>query len=665
MADLAQLASWLLGFSLLFGLALWLVALVKWIAGGDPRPALLWGTVFLVVGAGGYGVIYWFLGGGAPPGVKAGFVVVPADYYSQKGIPFEASRYFPVEVTVVPIIPVYDYYSITVDWGDGSSSSWPPPAGEKSGEESEWHPGEPATLRHAYHDLGLYTVRVSIAYFRVVGERFYESTIERSFTVNVTAPWYEYAGAVKSFVSGLEEEGNVIEKAIIKAVKTVTPSLADAFAAIVDMMAGWMASLGINAGYAYYYYVAMPTSANFPALREVYESVQVWALYLLPPAFVASLLWRGFWEWERGGDALLDAFRDLLAVSIGVYVALDAYDLLAGIVNTIALSVAQLGQLGALYSMVVAAAAVLSVVGMFAPGPGALAAGVFMLLLAMVVVGALKWLLAAAIVAALPVLLVLWLVPGLRSAVSAALHVLAGLFVFTIVAAVLSALVGRMALTLTETQEGRSLLFALVVPIVFAAATPMIANQVAGSLGFAPTAALALLRGGGSLQPPALQAAPAAAAGAAGSGLVLMAGGRPVSGTVLGRAPAPLAAYAPAAVAPAVRPPQAPAAAPAAPAAAAPARIPAGVREKAARALGRLADYARREAHAFEHELARRIGVTPARAAARVAGLGYTVSRAAAPLVKAGAARVKGWVSSLLGSRAGWTARGGGGYRRP
>lgn len=193
-------------------------------------------------------------------------------------------------------------------------------------------------------------------------------------------------------------------------VKKVTPSLADAFASIVDMLARWMASLGLNAGYAYYYYVAMPTSVNFPALQKVYGSAQTWALYLIPLAFVASLLWRGFWEWERGGDALLDVFRDLLAVAIGVYIALDAYDLLASIVNTISLSIAQLGQLGALYSMIVAAAALLSVVGMFAPGPGALGAAVFMLLLAMVVVGALKWLLAAAIVAVLPVLLVLWLV---------------------------------------------------------------------------------------------------------------------------------------------------------------------------------------------------------------------------------------------------------------
>jgi len=44
LADLAQLASWLLGFSLLFGVELWLVALIKWVAGGDPQAALLWGA---------------------------------------------------------------------------------------------------------------------------------------------------------------------------------------------------------------------------------------------------------------------------------------------------------------------------------------------------------------------------------------------------------------------------------------------------------------------------------------------------------------------------------------------------------------------------------------------------------------------------------------------
>lgn len=109
----------------------------------------------------------------------------------------------------MPIIPSCDYYIVSVDWGDGSFSSWPP-----QGWGFDRPPGEPATLRHAYHDLGLYFVTVRVRYVWYDGQEYNEEHVYRSFMVNVTAPWYEYAGAVKSFVSGLEEEGNFVEKGV-------------------------------------------------------------------------------------------------------------------------------------------------------------------------------------------------------------------------------------------------------------------------------------------------------------------------------------------------------------------------------------------------------------------------------------------------------------------
>jgi hypothetical protein len=242
---LPELMGYLLGFSGIFGVILVLVALLRWLSGGDARPPLLWGLVFLAVAAGGYGVIVWFFGGGLPgPGPRAGFVVVPADALG--GRPFEASRYFPVEVTVIPTWTGFDYYTVSVDWGDNATSSWP--HGYPYGNS-----GEPAVLRHAYHDLGVYRVSVEITYYTPEegGSNAEEGhKVTRTFYVNVTAPWYQYAGAVKGFIAGIPEEGNFVEKAFAKALKWTGSKLADAFAAVVDMMARWMAALGLDAGYA-------------------------------------------------------------------------------------------------------------------------------------------------------------------------------------------------------------------------------------------------------------------------------------------------------------------------------------------------------------------------------------------------------------------------------
>lgn len=236
--------------------------------------------------------------------------------------------------------------------------------------------GGPVSLRHSYfggYDYGAtqYTVTVAVVPRFMEGSACvedYSGAVERSFVVSVRAPWYEYAGIAKGAISQIPQGGG-IEGAVVGALKAVGFKLADAFAEIVDVIARWMAGLGLSAGFAFYYYVAMPESGAFPALRDVYGQFQAWALYLLPFAFVASLLWRGFWEWERGGDVLLDSFRDFIAVAIGVYAFLEAYDLLAEVVNVVSLSIAQLGQLGALYAMILAGGSLLGVAGIFSPGP--------------------------------------------------------------------------------------------------------------------------------------------------------------------------------------------------------------------------------------------------------------------------------------------------------
>ncbi len=688
MAAVETLAGTVLFIAAAWGVFLILVAAARLALGQDPRAPLLWGVALLVFASGGYGIVYWLYGGGSALGVNATFIVTPADYYAEQGIPFQATRYFPLEVTVVPVLPVHDYYMVSVDWGDGSWSSWP----------QEWPearpPGEPASLSHVYHDTGLYTVRISIDVWRWTGNDWDVYTITRTFLVNVTAPWDEYAMVVKSFVSNIDEEGGLVERGVKKALKAGGIALADAFAGMIDLMARLMAKTGLNAGQAFYYYIAMPVPSNNPAISRVYGEMSMWALALLPIVVIARLAWDGFWGWERGGQALLDALRDSIAVLIGIYVFIDLYGILAETLNTVSLSVAQLGQLGALYAMVVGVAALAGAVGLIAPSAAGISAIITVMLLTIVLLGALKWLVASAIVASAPMLLLLWLAPGFRTVTQAALHLLAGLFVFSIVAAALSALVSQMALTLTAVNEGRSLIVALTLPLVFALATPWIANMITSHMG------LGGLAGGirGLARAPPTPTISTVAA-AAGGGALLMAGKRPMSGQVMGYAPSPV--YQPRQPTVATQPPAPqpgpPAGRPAIQEVPPPrglGRITEPVKDVLAEARGELetvepttrrriavgaakaglalGERLKRTAQEFDQTLSRELGVTPVRATLKTGKYGvyypvkYTIKAAkwAAPYAKeygakaVNAARVRAsaWISRVRDAKTRWDA---------
>ncbi|MEB3861181.1 MAG: hypothetical protein GSR84_03050 [Desulfurococcales archaeon] len=670
------LAGTVLFIAAAWGVFLLLVAAIRLALGQDPRAPLLWGVALLVFASGGYGIIYWLYGGGQALGVQSSFVVSPADYYASRGEAFHASRYFPVEVTVVPILPVHDWYGVEIDWGDGSTSSWPPPGYTTTG------PGEPASLSHVYHDEGLYQVTITIyTYSSLSGTpNTPVATETRSFLVNVTAPWYAYAGVVKSFLAGLDEEGGIVEKGVKKAAKAIGPVVADAFAGVMDLMAQALARLGLNAGYAFYYYVAMPTVSNYPAVEKYYGLASMWALLLISAASLARLVWTAFWEWERGGQALLEVFRDMIAVLVGIYVLLDLYNLLAETFNTISLSMAQLGQLGALYAMVVSLGAVMGALGLVAPTAGTVAAVLVVMLIFMVLVGILKWVVAAVIVASSPLLLVAWLVPGFRGVVQAVLQLLAALFIFSIIASVMSGLISQMALTLTTTTEGTSVVAAIAIPLIFAAATPWIANMITSQMGLG-----GLMGGIRSLAraPPTPTISTVAAA--AGGGALLMAGKRPMSGQVVGYAPSPV--YQPrqptVATQPPVPPPQP------GPAAGKPTiqevepprglgRITEPVKDVLAEARGEvetvepglrrraavgaakaglaLGERLKRTAQEFDQTLSRELGVTPVRATVRTGKYGvyypakYTIKAArwAAPRVRHYAGRTWEWMSSRV-----------------
>ncbi|MEB3860638.1 MAG: hypothetical protein GSR84_00275 [Desulfurococcales archaeon] len=533
--DLAQLVSYLSGFAMIFGTILAGVGIVLFAVGRDARPALLWAAAMLLIGASGYALVEWFFpGGGLAPGGQ-GFIVTPADYYSQTGEVMKVARYFPLEVTVIPVYPVYSY-TVYIDWGDGEAGSWPPG-------QPELYADEPATLSHTYHNTGVYNVKVNVDYCYLIsfGNDVDCYSLSRQFQVNVTAPWYEYSEAIKSAISEMDEDGGRIESAVKRAFKAAGIALAGGFANVMDIMAEIMARLGMNGGYALHYYVTMPEPDGFKPLRTVYGLSSQVALFLLPIAVMANLLWRGVWEWEKGANPLLDLLRDVLVAGFGVYLFLELYDLAASLVNVVSLSIAQLGQLGALYAMVLAAGALASAVGLVAPSAGAFAAAIFISLLAVVLLGMLKWFLAAAIVAAAPLLIVAYVSP-LRSYAAGAFRILGTLFVFTLVAGVMARLVSEMAITLTQVEGGTNLLFALATPLVFALATVMITGQIQSTLsagaGIVGGVAREVAVKGRLQQIQQAGAAGGLGLAAAGAAATVAAARRP-SGTVIGRAPSP------------------------------------------------------------------------------------------------------------------------------
>jgi len=133
-------------------------------------------------------------------------------------------------------------------------------------------------------------------------------------------------------------------------------------------------------------------------------------------------------------------------------------------------------------------------------------------------------LLAVALVACIPLLAVIWLIPPLRGLVSTVASILAGLFVFTLVSAVFSRLIAEVSSSLSlGAGDLESIVFALIMPIVYLIIGPMILQHIGGALGghFFPSVRYMLRYGLGVLpmifpSKMAEQAAPIALAAATG-----------------------------------------------------------------------------------------------------------------------------------------------------
>ncbi len=498
------------------------VAAILFVAGRSEAAAraLLWAIILAFVSTSGYVVVQWLVGGttGATGYVNIYVVTKPPSF---------ASKYFPVEITIIPLLPARATYRVVVDWGDGETCV-----------DATVAP-QPLTLGHVYDVVGNYTVTVEV-YECWHGCGLRTST---SYEIRVSAPWKEIGDSIKGLGENISKTDAGFWTPLYWVAGQLVVVLGGIFESVSDITSKFMADHGIYAGYAFYYYVTIPTSGNFPALASVYDAVRQWALFLLPIALLINILWRAYWEFERG-FALLDTVREFVWVLFIVLIGLYIYDAAAEIVNTVGLTLAQLGQLSSLYSMALGFLALTAALGVFSPLAANLAALTAAALIFLVLGGILKWLLAAALAVTIPILAVIWLIPPLRGVASSVASLLAGLFVFTLVAAAFSRLASELSNSLSLTGGGlENLVFAIVMPIVYLVIGPMILQFIGGHLGgyFLPSIRYMLRYGFGVLpmvfpSKMAEQAAPMAMAAVGGAG-VATAGATAMGPGGLGYAP--------------------------------------------------------------------------------------------------------------------------------
>ena len=422
--------------------------------------ALLWAVILAFLSVSGYAITAWLIGGEGGVGPQNVYIVTKPPSY--------ASKYFPVEISVIPLFPTRIPYKVVVDWGDGVS-------------ETQGIAPQPLTVSRVYRSVGNYTVTVRV----YEGWEGWGLKSEEKYAIRVSAPWREVGNEIKELGGKLEEEAwkHGFWAPLFIAAGKLTGVFGDIFERVSDFICGFMAERGIYAGFAFYYYVTMPGTSNFPALSSVYDVVRQWALYILVLALVINILWRAYWEFERP-FALLDVFREFVWAVFVVFVGLYIYDACVDLVNMVSLSIAQLGQLSSIYSMALAFLASTTALGVFTPLAANLAALTALALIFLVLGGMLKWLLAAALVVVIPLMAALWLIPPLRGVVSAISSLLAGLFVFTLVAAALSRLTGELSSSLSLAPGGvENIVFAIVMPVIYLAVGPLILQMIGGHIG--------------------------------------------------------------------------------------------------------------------------------------------------------------------------------------
>ncbi|MCE4625762.1 MAG: hypothetical protein F7C35_07885, partial [Desulfurococcales archaeon] len=472
------------------------------------------------------------------------FIVVP-----ESDVSVGVSKYFPFEVRIIPIMlpPGYNCWNATIDWGDGNTSEvWPHLQPYPCGGAME-----ALVASHTYTSDGVKTVTVHIYALQmefggtegdsdvIISQmEVYNTTIP----INVTSPWREYAGIVRQTLGSVQGNGTW-EGLAAWAIRTAANASATFFEKVTDWMARKLASR-FNPGYAMYYLVAMPETGRFPGFRMVYDELVQWGWLALVILAYIGLLWRGLFRAEEGSSALMEWLKLVLLAGAGIYLALPLYDAAARAWNIVTLSVARLGELGSLYMMLAAGVFVLSAMGIVAPSTGALAAMLVALAAGVILLGLLKWLLAATLVAMLPIAIPLYVAGGpLAGAARKVISMLVGLFIFSLAAAVMSALTVSFSLTLTQTPEGKSLVFAAALPIVNAVAGYILTQTAApgalpGPLILRRTTPLpAPLPAPTPLpRPPTPAPTTALAPGAATLGAA-------ASGTVVGTAPTPAPAH--------------------------------------------------------------------------------------------------------------------------
>ncbi len=391
--------------------------------------ALLYSLILGVVAVSEYSIVNWVIGGQEGGGVSVNEYVVAEP-------PKYASLYYPVEIYVIPIKEAQVTYKVRVEWGDGLVS------------EAVAVAPRMVSLKHPYNAVGLYSVDVYIYEARSggpsPGQVRWCIVRHESFVVNVSAPWVRFGNAIHGMAENICGNGSCgwfdWECYFRKMAGIVMEKLADIFMYVSDFINRWMAEHGFYAGYAFYYYVAVPDTANFPAMSSVYYAVAKWALLPLPVALIINIMWRAYWKFS-----LLDIGHEFVWVLFVILAGIYVYDAAAAVVNTVSLSLSELGQLSSVYGTVLSFLVTSAALGVVSPVAANIAAIGIAALLFLVLGGVLKWVLVAALAAAVPVLAMIWLIPPLRGVASMFASMLSGLMVFTLVAAVFARLIGELS----------------------------------------------------------------------------------------------------------------------------------------------------------------------------------------------------------------------------
>ncbi|WP_055408307.1 hypothetical protein [Pyrodictium delaneyi] len=498
---------------------LFVAAAIKFMANNpeEAKRLLVAGLVALFIAAAGPATLKWLTKDLKVQAATASLVVaVPP--------PSRVAEEFPVEAWFVHTWLTNTSVCVGVRWGDGSEST------------ATLAPGGSLKLVHNYA-LGTAMERSfnveMYAWTGDCGSIPAGARLLASMTLTVEKLGYRVANLFIEAGDALERQdaGGFIANSIKEVLARLLKVMGPVFGGAVEATAKVMEVSGFSPGEAFYWLLALPTP-DMPGMEQLWARASVWMPLLWPLAAIAGALWR-VWRDPKGLD-LYEYASDMVLSLIVAVAGLALYAPLAKLYNALALSIANISQANVAYSFLLGHVLLGVALGWNA-GAAAVAWTALIAIIAVVVIGVLKWLAAGAIIGLAPVWAAAWLFPPLRGMARSAALLLEKIAVLGLVAAGMLFLASQGLLYAGREIVNIAVAYAL--PIAITLGGHIILNQL-GLGGLPGLGALRAIR--------AARAAPAAAAGAAAGAATGAIAAAPVAATTL---PAAGAAAAPAAAA--------------------------------------------------------------------------------------------------------------------